>query len=306
MASDAAEDRYFYGYRLRTELPIASFPPLPREGAADIVLRHGDVPPSLDAPVWKSPFIEVDTDGCLLLKASGQLRFLIRDGRDVVADLGPNCPIQDVETFLQGTAAGVLLHQRGDLILHASCVHGGDGAVAIAGLSGRGKSTLAAGLVAHGYEAMTDDICRIAVGDGRAHAFPGPLRLRLWPDAARALSHPPESLLAGRPGHAKRLLVLPPGRCEPAPLGAIVRLGVDPRLKAPTLIRLSGPASVMPATEMLYRARLGRHLGRREGQFQDLTRLATLVPIFSLTRTGNVADLPDLVRLAASALQAHP
>ncbi|MEJ0041808.1 MAG: hypothetical protein WDM81_06175 [Rhizomicrobium sp.] len=103
------------------------------------------MPQSLDAPIWKSPFIEVDKDGCLLLKASGQLRFLIRDGRDVVADLGSGCPVQDVETFLQGAVAGVLLHQRSDLILHASCVHGGDGAVAIAGLSGRGKSTLAAG-----------------------------------------------------------------------------------------------------------------------------------------------------------------
>ena len=119
-------------------------------------------------------------------------------------------------------------------------------------------------------------------------------------------------------GHARSFLFVPADRLErldkalasdadvraleAVPLGALIRLRVDTRLDRPSLVRLSGPTAIMPAEDVVYRARLGRRLGHRIGLFQDLTRLATLVPVFGLTRTGNPEDLPDQVRLVVSVM----
>ena len=282
-------------------MPLASLPPLLRDGEADIEVEVGEVPPNLTAPIWSNPFIEIGEDGGVLVRAGDSVRFMVRGGRQVMLDEGAASRLGDVEALLLGPVAGVLLHQRRNLALHASSVVIGGRAVAIAGPSGRGKSTLAAALVARGFTPFGDDISRVRFTHDGAWAVPGSPRLRLWPHAANLLSLAPETLAAGRSGHPKRLLVLPPA-LEAVPLGALIRLRVDTRLDRPSLVRLSGPTAIMPAEDVVYRARLGRRLGHRIGLFQDLTRLATLVPVFGLTRTGNPEDLPDQVRLVVSVM----
>ncbi len=301
MARSQAEDRLFYGYRLRTSLRLEALPSLPQEGEADITLEVGDVPRHLAALTWSSPFIEIGEDGRVLVHFGDGVRFLVRDGWRVVLDEASASCLGDIEALLLGTVAGVLLHQRGDLPLHASGVVIGNRAVALAGPSGRGKSTLAAALAAQEYALISDDIFRVRFTDGKAWAVPGSSRLRLWPHAAGLLFRAPETLVTGRIGHPKRLLVLPPAP-EAVPLGALIRLRIDTRLKTPRLTRLSGPMAIMPAEDVVYRARLGRRLGRRIGLFQDLARLAALVPVFALTRTGDPDDLSDLARLVVSVM----
>lgn len=73
--------------------------------------------------------------------------------------------------------------RRGRLVLHAACLSTPDGvAFGVAGESGRGKSTLAAGLMAHGHTLLSDDCAVIDVGfetgPSVAPAYPG---LRLHP-----------------------------------------------------------------------------------------------------------------------------
>ncbi|HXP97179.1 MAG TPA: serine kinase [Telmatospirillum sp.] len=296
-----AEDRLFYGYRLRTDLLLPSLPSMSREGAEDIELRVGDVPAQLSAATWRSPFVEIGADSDVLARVGERIRFLIRDGRQVIINEAPPSRITEIETLLHGVVAGILLHQRGDLALHASCVVIGDRAVAIAGPGGRGKSTLAAVLVAQGYPLLTDDVCRVRFANGSAWAMPGSSRLRLWPDAARTLGHAPDTLAVGRPGHLKRQLPSSLVSTNPIRLGAILRLGVDSRQDTPSLVRLSGLATVIRSDEVLYRARLGRLLGRKVSLFEDLTRLLALVPMFSLTRTERSSDLSDMARLVISA-----
>jgi len=71
--------------------------------------------------------------------------------------------------------------------LHASAVVVGGEAVAFAGKTGLGKSTLAASFATAGFPALTDD-CLIVKDDGeRFFAVPAYSSLRLWNDAADAL-----------------------------------------------------------------------------------------------------------------------
>jgi len=297
-----ADDRRFYGYRLRSEVDLAGLLPLSPGGPPDICLHRGDIPRTLGGAVWSSPFVEIDSAGAVLVRASEGLRFLVRAGESITLDAPPGTATGEIEAFLFGVVAGILLHQRRDLALHASGVAIDGQGVAFAGPSGRGKSTLAATLMAAGHGLITDDICRVAFAGDRPFAMPGPSRLRLWPDAAQALGKT-DMLEEGRPGHGKRLL---PGLgeiVEPVPLRAVIRLAIDRRRAGMRIERLSGPAAVMPAEDLLYRARLGRLLGGRIDLFLHLIRLGAAVPVFRLTRDEGPVDLAGLMRLVLSATE---
>lgn len=299
----ADQDRLFYGYRLRSEIALPSLPQMPEPAdTPDLILRRGLVPDCLPQASWSSPFVEIGTDGMVLVRIADAVRFTVQDGRDIVLDQHCQAQTSVIETFLFSVVAGIILHQRGMLALHASCVMLGDVAVAMAGVSGRGKSTLAAALSLQGHSLLSDDICPIRFDDGRAMVIPGPARLRLWPDAAQRLGLNPDQLAIGRPQHPKRVLPISSAAAKPMPLAALIRIGIDKQLDAPTIYRLSGAAAITPIEEIVYRARLGRRLGRRIGLFTDLVRLAGIVPVFQLLRPEQGADLPQLADLVRATI----
>ena len=297
------EDRLFYGCRLRTEVPLPSLPIMAEDGIPDLTLRRGVVPDRLPETVWASPFVEIAADGGILIRIPGIVGFLVREGRHLTLDQDSRAETSVIETFLFSVAAGAVLHQRGVLPLHASCVMIGDVAVAMAGVSGQGKSTLAGIMSRRGHEVVTDDVCPVGFQDGKALITPGPPRIRLWPDAAGLLGLSPEGLETGRPDHPKRVLAARGTDAAPKPLGALVRIGTDKRLDTPIIYRLTGHAAITPIEELVYRARLGRRLGRRVGLFLDLVRLAALVPIYQLVRPEGPVDPSRLADLVASTLQ---
>ncbi len=296
-----AGDLLYYGYRLRTELPLGGLTPLAEGPAADILLAVGEVPDRLEYIAWSSPFIEIGADGTALMRLGEHARFLVSGGREILLNPEATGHMKEVEFFLLGMVAGVVLHQRGDLALHASCVRIDGRAVAITGVSGCGKSTLAALLAAQGHQPLTDDVCRVQFRDGAAFAVPGSPRLRLWPDAAQRMGHADDALAVGRPGHPKRLLIPTDAPDQPLPLAAVIRLDLNLRLEAPTLERLRGPETIERADQIVYRVRMCRRMGLRVGVFRDLARLAGIVPVYRLTRTVDAAHLLELDRLVASA-----
>ena len=82
------------------------------------------------------------------------------------------------ENFLRvlilGPAFGILLHQRGRLVLHASTVNINGGAVAFMGFNGGGKSTTTAALNNKGYPLVCDDISSVEFDEnGTPVVFPG-------------------------------------------------------------------------------------------------------------------------------------
>jgi hypothetical protein len=79
------------------------------------------------------------------LNGSGTLQ--VSHGRSIVVD-ADNADDRTAALWVLGPAMGVLLQQRGVLVLHASAVTMDGGVVAFLGHSGWGKSTMAAAMVA--------------------------------------------------------------------------------------------------------------------------------------------------------------
>lgn len=292
---------HFYGFRLASEIPLPALAPVAGARSPDITLRLGPVGDHLPDPVWGSPYLEIGSGGDVLAKIGNGLRFHIRDGSQITLQTADAGAGGEIETHLSSLIAGVVLHQRDELALHASAIAMDGSAVAFSGASGLGKSTLASAMVLRGYPLLTDDVCRVQFGDGDASVEPGPPRLRLWPDIVRRLGKAPEELVAGRANHPKRLLTEIAKETVARPLRTLIRLGIDPRVTAPTIEPVRGPASVMPIDDLVYRTRLGRRLGRKVGIFTKLTRLGGLVRIFRLVRPEGVTDLSALVALVETA-----
>ena len=123
-----------------------------------------------------------DPDGArFLLRVPGIARFLLTAGRDIRFEADAGIGPADIAIFLLGTAFGILLHQRGQIVLHASAVRVGGSAVLFCGASGAGKSSLAAALAQRGFPVVTDDFCALDFDGADAPVVQSDGRqLKLW------------------------------------------------------------------------------------------------------------------------------
>ena len=118
----------------------------------------------------------------------------VRGGREITIDSQPGVEEALLRLVVLGPVLGVLLQQRGHLVLHASAVAIADGAVVFLGDKGWGKSTIAAALYSRGYGIVADDVAAVDVGTGCPIVQAGFPQLKLWPDTAFSLGDALETL----------------------------------------------------------------------------------------------------------------
>ncbi len=192
-----------YSYRV-SGLSVTSEMELPgaigstRDDNPHATVRFGPVPqqlaqPSATGPAWQK---EGDT---ILLCVPRLARFLITAGNSVTVALEDGASARDASGFVLGTSLGILLHQRGALVLHGAAVAKDDRAIAIVGHSGAGKSTIVAALCQRGYSFVTDDICVVGLNTNREPVvLPDGRQLKLWQQSIDGLD------MEGRQGAAVR------------------------------------------------------------------------------------------------------
>ena len=184
--------RYF-AYGLNIESTIAFSDLLPGKENPDVSIRLGATPETLPNVESQGPGFQASPER-FLLNVEGTARYLVCEGREILVDPAPGGDAEDVRTFLFGSAFGALFHQRGLLPLHASAIQVGDGCVAFLGSPGEGKSAVAAAFALRGHRVLTDDVCVVSVGDGKASlAFPGLPYVKVCEDMARSLGMDPEA-----------------------------------------------------------------------------------------------------------------
>jgi len=97
--------------------------------------------------------------------------------------------------FILSEAFGLILHQRGLFLLHASAVRVGERGLAFIGPPGAGKSTIAFSFAISGHSPIADDMVAIRVGShGEPSILPGFSQIKIWPSAADGLGFDASSL----------------------------------------------------------------------------------------------------------------
>lgn len=240
-------------------------------------------------------------DDGYVLRFPGMAEFTVSaDGRLVRCRAKRGLAPTTLRHLLIDQVLPLALSRFAGLVLHASAVHvPGVGAIAFAGATGCGKSTLAGALSVAGCGVLSDD-CLVLDGadDGVARAPAGYPGLRLWRDAASALGMSGHG--ASRVAHYSTKQRVRPGalpfRARASRLCAIFVLsGRYSGGAACRVASLPPRERFMALTRYLYlmdvtdRAQLAR-------AFRDLAALVDHVPVYRLQVVDDRRRLKELAR----------
>jgi len=290
------------GLRVASDLRLPDLLPwTDDERAPDVEIRLGDVPERLEEPVHAGPLLQVGADGSCRFAVAGVATYLVEAGRRITVQPLMAADAPDVRVFLLGSVFGALCHQRGLLPLHAGCVEIGGRAVAFAGESGVGKSTLTAAFLRRGFPVLADDVTVVDVAaPGGPLVLPSFPRIKLWRDAADGLKLPTAGLERIRAQLEKFHVPVEAGfRTEPLPLAAVYHLRSVGDARHAGLEPLRGAAAMGALVDAVYRRMTAFHLGRRAALMAALMRVAAL-PGLRLSRVPDLGALDATVSMIAA------
>jgi hypothetical protein len=235
--------------------------------------------------------------GHLLLDVPHIARFLVRDGKRIEVAVEPDADPGLVTLLLNGSARSALIHQCGELPLHAATLvpPGGNGAIAICGPSGVGKSTLAVQLSARGWILIADDTTRVTWNETHPMAWPSRDSIKLWRDTCEANNLDVTRLERVTMDLDKYYLSVP-ARQEPVRLAAVIELLVDGN-RQQQQSALSPGERMAVLTRHACRQSYIRPLGRQADFARIVARVAGACRITRLAgaRARPARDLADAI-----------
>ena len=241
------------------------------------LFRHLETPDATPLSQIKIGFSGADT---IILTQDGQERLRTRD------------PAAAAGTLYIAILERIHLNVRWFALIHGAALARNGHGLALVGSSGSGKSTLTAGLMAAGFDYLSDDL--VAVSERAKAIMPWPLPLsikpgsfdivsRLWPQLMQA----PRYRTKGLDAH---LLVPPIGAWDAQP--AVLRRLVFPHYAAGTRSELTR-LSPFQTIERLLSDRIWLGSPITEERVKAFLAWLEATPAYALT----YADLDDAVRL---------
>ena len=274
--------------------------PLPEHA----VLRIGD---SATSPREDLLLDESEPDGRSLratrdwfqMVIPGTGSFEVSGGNDVLLVPEPSCEPADIAPYLEGTAAAVLLAQRGRFALHATAVRAAGLVVAICGPRGAGKSTTAMRLIQCGHALLADDFSPLQFSETEVLLQGTGRRPRVTPETVAKLGL---DLPSGSLQRVDGKLILPklPRTC--VRLDLIIDLGVAEASSGVEISDLKGLNALVAVEQNAYLAGVMQTLWR--GQLlQWAARVSNLVPVAALRRPEGGSSIDEVATVIKAALE---
>ncbi len=257
-----------YGLRLDSQLAVPGAVPDDRDGPSDLSILLDPPQPTGDAPVY----VQTDAGLCFVCPSVARYHIAVQSIR-VAPD--PDARPDMITGMLVATALPAWLWLRGQFVLHAGAVRlPGGGAMAIAGASGSGKSTILAQLAAAGAALIGDDTIAFSRDTGtQASGLGGGWFATAADESARQF-----------------VAVDASQSCTSAAIVAILLLD-QRRAGDGGLVRLDPVAAVAALLTHRHRPRVPTLLGRTVEVLRDATLLAGAIPLYSWRRRAGVATL---------------
>ena len=266
-----------------------------------------------DVRIVRAELPDVLRDATLLTIRPGEIRFgspqvgafRISGGSLIEVDADPVCTPSHLGAYLMGSCMGAILHQRGLLPIHGSCVTDGRRSILITGDSGAGKSTLAAEFLKRGWKLLTDDVSAVEDLQGTPMVRSSYPSQKLWQDALERYERPDSDVHSLYFDENREKFGVDVSRYfheGSAPLSLVVRL-----------IPAEGPCSVSPIQGMAKADQLLRNTYRsymiapedRQRHFQRCVTLSTKIPMALAIREKDRHCAPELFERITKFMEEH-
>ncbi|HEV7427002.1 MAG TPA: hypothetical protein VGQ46_11595 [Thermoanaerobaculia bacterium] len=286
-----------FALTIASDIPLHDLPP--GSGDADVVVRIGTLAePRPDLDAWSVHASPDEAHGW----APGAGAFRVRGGTEIVLDPPAGADERALRLAIVGPLLGVILAQRGRFVLHASTVVIDGRAVAFAGPSGRGKSTLVAALTRAGHPLIADDMTVIDTSTAMPVVQPGFPRVKLWPDSAEALAESADALPLLHPDRTKRSLqvtdafhpvAVPLARCYLLEDG-----------DAEAAAEIAGSECILSLVRLTYQASWMHETGTSGSNLLNCGAVARSGVVRRLYRRRSFDALPEVMRFIESDVRA--
>ena len=288
------------GHVLHTTFPMTGLPICAETAGplGSILVRPGETPQRLAAGVQLESGVDVSDREVLIWVRDGG-RILVRDGREIIVDLQAGVG-RNLQPFILGTGLAAACLQKGLLSLHASAVGRAGESIAFAGASGAGKSTMAAAMIARGYDHLSDDLSVLRLpGKGRAELYSSVPLVKLWPDSASAVGLDDRDAKSELSWHAKLMFDMPAAAASSSTrLAAIYFLEREDRADI-VIERLVGHYALSALAREIYRRAWLTPMGRLEEVLQQVAQLSRRTPCFRVGRPHRFDQLHQVAQTIA-------
>ena len=259
----------------------------PTASISDINITKGTPPLSLNQVSAKGALFESNSSE-YLLKVPGTGDFHISNGKDIIYHMTDPELTNNVVTHILASCMAAVLHQRGDIVLHASGIIINGGVILFGGPSGVGKSTAATMMSKSGYPLISDDVTVLRKEGNSYKAWPGYPFSRLWQDSLQNLDISSVGLETSIKSKNKYIV---PSEKKNFPCD----LNVGVKVNSLLLITLNGSdtyslqqikagQAIIAVSEIIFRKKMCIATNGSDYFFQQLTSLAKYLDIYEFNR----------------------
>ena len=284
-----------YGLTVHSEILLPQLVSRTENDLADIVVRYGNVPKSLDNPTDQGRDWEISSRQ-FLLKIDGVAKYWANGLEEVWIDRDSHASDDDVRLFLLGSTLGFLLHLRHILPLHASAIRTERGAVLFTGVSGAGKSTTLSAMVQRGYAMLADDVSGIVMDkNGYPLVLPAFPSSRLFADSAAKLNRSTKGLSQVKTSLNKYLFPVDNFCREPIPLDAVYILTNHQRPEIELQPVKQNTHKLAYFLVNTYRKQFVKAVGWEQEQFKLISQIIHQTKVIKVTRPTQGFLLDELI-----------
>ena len=286
-----------FGLTVASEYELPELEMIDPPGQSDVRIVLGQTPLELPGAMVCHIHLQIAPQS-LLLKVRVAGDFWVRNGNEIILNPLPEASPENVRLFLLGSAFGAVLHQRGILPIHGSALVYQGQAFILTGVTGAGKSTLAAALVRKGCKLLTDDVAAVTFDRaGTPWVQPAYPQQKLWRDSAAAMELSTGRLIRVM-ADMEKFAVPANGRYygEAATLTSIFHLikPADDESGKLSLEPVRGVDKLPLILHNVYRPRFVKGLGMQGEHLQRCFKLAEKVKTARVYRTRDWGELEEL------------
>lgn len=246
----------------------------------EVSIRIGKTPAQINTIIKKGVRYQAGKDE-FLLETDRIAKFYIKNGNEIIVEPFKQEVDKEVRLFLLGSAFGALFLQRGLLPIHGSAIRFGHSTSIFTGLSGAGKSSIAAWFVQQGYQILADDISVINHSLQVEPGFPG---MKIWKDVLEKLGISTDSLSSIRPDIQKYKYGVESNFCtQPLPVKNIFI--IHPK-NTPGFVseELTGIEKFNALKNNTFRYRFVEGLQKQQEHFMVINQLIQQVKVYRIKR----------------------